>query len=152
MSREERTVPPVQTPLPEEGADLGGIPSTLNQGVDHATDRAAGRREGTPESDAGGGPRPSLPVSGESAAVAPRPARDTTGSASAASAGSPSAGSPSSAPSVPSAASTTGTTGSASEGAAQTGDAGRMKGDGSGQDDSLAESLGKAIAEPFKSD
>lgn len=145
MSHDDRTVPPVQTAMPEGGADVGGIPATLNQGVDHATDRAAGRREGTPESDAGGGPRPSLPVSGESAALAPRPARDTTGS-----------------PAVASDATGSGTAATAQPGGAggndadrddaRANDARRANGDGSGQDDSLAESLGKAIAEPFKSD
>ena len=113
MADDDHTTRPPQSGLSEEGSDVGGIPSTLNQGVDHASDRSDGRREGTLESDAGGGMPPSLPVSQESAALPSRPARDTTGSA------------------VP----------------AQEGDA-----TDAGSDDSLPESLGKAISEPFKSD
>jgi hypothetical protein len=112
MADDDRTTRPPQSGLSEEGSDVGGIPSTLNQGVDHASDRSGGRREGTLESDAGGIP-PSLPVSQDSAALPSRPARDTTGSA------------------VP-----------ADEGVAKD----------AGSDDSLPESLGKALSEPFKSD
>ena len=79
MADDSTTRPPQVVPA-ADGGDVGGIPSTLNQGVDHASDRSAGRREGTLESDAGGMP-PSLPVSEHSAALPSRPARDTTGSA-----------------------------------------------------------------------
>jgi hypothetical protein len=131
MSPDDRTIRPPQAGLPEEGADVGGIPSTLNQGVDHASDRAGGRREGTPESDAGGGQPPSLPVSRGSAAVAPRPAHDKTGSAAT--------------------SETSAGPGAATDASPRDG-AGRGDADHSGQDDSVPESLGKAITEPFKSD
>ena len=120
MADNDRTTRPPQAGSAAEGGDVGGIPATLNQGVDHASDRSAGRREGTLESDAGGGMPPSLPVTQESGAVPSRPARDTTGSVMPE-------------PAVPS-DSDHGTT------------------TDSGNDDSLPESLGKAISEPFKSD
>ena len=119
-SQQERTTRRPQSALPEtaaprEGADVGGIPATLGQGLKEAGDRREGRREGIP--DAAGGAS-AAPMARESAAVSPRPARDKTGAPAHVS-------------------------GSADSGGSGSPDAGR--------DDSVAESLGKAIAEPFKS-
>ena len=127
---DDQTTRPPQAGLSEQGADVGGIPSTLNQGVDHASDRAAGRREGTLESNAGGAIPPSLPVSQDSAALSSRPARDTTGAA------------------VPAAGATPQRQASTH---AADGDRAESDAGDSGADDSLPESLGKAISEPFKS-
>jgi hypothetical protein len=131
-----------QAALPQGGGDVGGIPSPLNQGVDDAMDRASGRREGTVDSDAGttgGSVGASLPVSGDSAAL-PQEARDRTPAAGAGAGPRESGGSGG----LPHA-------GEHAPGDPRDADPARRDGSHPGIDDSAAESLGKAISEPFRS-
>jgi hypothetical protein len=111
------------------GGDVGGIPSGLDAGVDRASDRAAARREGGPRSGAGEASAATGEMARNSAATAPRDPRDLTGSA------------------VP-----------AKQGDRMRQESGdrqdrelRPAAGDQGQDDSVPESLGKSIAEPFKS-
>ncbi len=130
MARErnqERQGDPTRPPASgrPQDSDVGGIPATLNEGVDRAGDRAAARREGGPRSGAG----EASPSTGEmargSAATAPR---DLAGPAD------------------------------SLEPGERIGPAGNRQdremrppaGD-RGADDSVPESLGKSITEPFKS-
>lgn len=145
MADDDRSTRPPQAGLSEEGADVGGIPSTLNQGVDHASDRAGGRREGTLESDAGGAIPPSLPVSPDSAALSSRPARDKSAG------GVPTAGRAGTRAEAGSAGGED-TRGRPDTNGSAGGHARPSNAGDSGNDDSLPESLGKAIAEPFKRD
>jgi hypothetical protein len=135
MAHDKRPAVPPQTSESAASADVGGIPAPLSQGVDHASDRASARRDGSLESDAGGIP-PSLPVSQESAAVSPRAAHDKTQSAR------PSSGADATSPATSVTSGTASDAGSRHDGTT----------DQSGQDDSPLESIGKAITEPFKSD
>jgi hypothetical protein len=134
-----------QAALPQGGGDVGGIPSPLNQGVDDATDRASGRREGTVDSDAGttgGSVGASLPVPADSAAL-PQEARDRTPAAGAGAGPRQSGGS-----SMPPQAGEP-TPGDPRD--PRDADPARSDGSHPGSDDSAAESLGKAISEPFRS-
>jgi hypothetical protein len=107
----------------DQGGDVGGIPGTLNQGVDRASDRKAARQDGAPDPDATSGGGAALSNAPESAAVAPREARDKTHD-------------------VTPAGSVLGNRESGAKSA---------DGDASGQDDTVPESIGKAMTEPFKS-
>jgi hypothetical protein len=118
MAKEADSIPPAD----KEG-QVGGIPAPLTQGVDRASDRKAARQDGTPDPDAGSGAGAALSNAPESAAVAPREARDKTHD-------------------VTPAGSVLGNRTTSTKSA---------DGDASGQDDTVPESIGKALTEPFKS-
>ena len=124
--QDDPTRPPASG-LPQ-GSDVGGIPSTLNEGVDRAGDRAAARRDGGPRSGTGEASASTEEMARGSAATAPRNPRDMTGSAD------------SLEPDE-----------RVGPGGSRQDQAMHPPANDRGADDSLPESLGKSITEPFKS-
>jgi hypothetical protein len=118
---------PPETGLPK-GGDVGGIPSTMSEGIDRAGDRAAPRREGGPRAGAGEASPSTGEMARESAATAPRDPRDRT-----------------------KAPETIGKGDRMTPQGDLQGREMRPPADDQGQDDSVPESLGKSISEPFKS-
>ena len=133
MATDQRSMRPSGSG-PDQESDVGGIPGTMKRGVADATDRKAARRDGLRDDD-GGGTGSALAGSTHSGA-APKEGTDRTGAPATRNARRPdgAGGESSRAPDGP-----------------RAGRGRSADGDESGQDDSLPESLGKSISEPFRS-
>jgi hypothetical protein len=132
MATDQRSMRPTGSGSAQAG-DVGGIPGTMKRGVAAATDRKAARREGLRDDDGATGS--TLAESTESGAYAPKEGIDRTG-----------------APAARRDGQSHGDAGSPRRGN-DPGAGGKRAADGdeSGQDDSVPESLGKSISEPFRS-